>query len=105
MLVTALAGDGQGQPDAYDAREHYTKYECRIPMRDGVRLFTAVLVPKDASTTYPSWSFAAHSESAPMASTNIPLQSFTRICSSRPATSGCVRTFAVEGCRRVSSSM
>jgi hypothetical protein len=53
MLVTALAGDGQGQPDAYDAREHYTKYECRIPMRDGVRLFTAVLVPKDASTTYP----------------------------------------------------
>jgi putative CocE/NonD family hydrolase len=53
MLLTALAGDDQGQPDAYDAREHYTKYEYRIPMRDGVRLFTAVLVPKDASTTYP----------------------------------------------------
>ncbi|MCC6859179.1 MAG: CocE/NonD family hydrolase [Bryobacterales bacterium] len=32
---------------------HYTKYEHRIPMRDGVRLFTAVYVPKDASRTYP----------------------------------------------------
>ena len=31
----------------------YTKYEYRIPMRDGKRLFTAVYVPKDASKTYP----------------------------------------------------
>ncbi len=29
----------------------YTKYEYRIPVRDGVRLFTAVYVPKDASAT------------------------------------------------------
>ena len=28
-------------------KAHYTKYEYRIPMRDGVRLFTAVYVPKD----------------------------------------------------------
>ena len=28
-------------------RAHYTKYEYRIPMRDGKRLFTAVYVPKD----------------------------------------------------------
>src|SRR5436309_1785162 len=28
-------------------RSHYTKYEYQIPMRDGVRLFTAVYVPKD----------------------------------------------------------
>jgi len=31
----------------------YTKYEYRIPMRDGVKLFTAVYVPKDESQTYP----------------------------------------------------
>lgn len=31
----------------------YTKYEYRIPMRDGKRLFTAVYVPKDASKSYP----------------------------------------------------
>jgi uncharacterized protein len=30
-------------------RAHYTKYEYRIPMRDGKRLFTAVYVPKDES--------------------------------------------------------
>lgn len=34
-------------------QEHYTKYEYRIPMRDGVKLFTVVHVPKDASTVYP----------------------------------------------------
>ena len=34
-------------------REHYTKYEYRIPMRDGARLFTVAYVPKDASRTYP----------------------------------------------------
>ncbi|PRC91997.1 CocE/NonD family hydrolase [Solimicrobium silvestre] len=34
-------------------REHYTKYEFQIPMRDGVHLFTAVYVPKDASKSYP----------------------------------------------------
>jgi putative CocE/NonD family hydrolase len=34
-------------------RETYTKYEYRIPMRDGVKLFTTVYVPKDASRPYP----------------------------------------------------
>jgi uncharacterized protein len=53
MLLTASAGDDQMPPAAYDAREHYTKYEYRIPMRDGVRLFTSVLVPKETSTAYP----------------------------------------------------
>jgi putative CocE/NonD family hydrolase len=33
--------------------EHYTKYEHRIPMRDGVRLFTRVYVPKDDSQPWP----------------------------------------------------
>ena len=34
-------------------REHYTKHEYVVPMRDGVRLFTAVYTPKDRSKTYP----------------------------------------------------
>ena len=38
-------------------REHilanYTKYEYRIPMRDGIKLFTAVYVPKDDTKKYP----------------------------------------------------
>ncbi len=28
-------------------RMHYTKYELKIPMRDGVKLFTSVYVPND----------------------------------------------------------
>jgi hypothetical protein len=32
---------------------NYTKYEHRIPMRDGARLFTAVYMPKDDTQKYP----------------------------------------------------
>src|SRR5499427_5533155 len=34
-------------------KTHYTKYEYRIPMRDGKRLFTSVYVPKEQSEPYP----------------------------------------------------
>jgi uncharacterized protein len=34
-------------------KANYTKYEYKIRMRDGKRLFTAVYVPKDDSQTYP----------------------------------------------------
>jgi putative CocE/NonD family hydrolase len=33
--------------------KHYTKKEYRIPMRDNIKLFTAVYSPKDTTTTYP----------------------------------------------------
>ncbi|HEY1859676.1 MAG TPA: CocE/NonD family hydrolase, partial [Gemmataceae bacterium] len=36
-----------------DVKANYTKYEYRIPMRDGKRLFTSVYVPKDQSQAYP----------------------------------------------------
>lgn len=53
-LALAFAGAAQAAPDEKpDLRASYTKYEFRIPMRDGVRLFTAVYVPKDSSKTYP----------------------------------------------------
>src|SRR5438552_10373102 len=34
-------------------KAHYTKHEYRIPMRDGVKLYTAVYVPKDTTARYP----------------------------------------------------
>ena len=44
----------QAKPaEEFNVREHYTKYEYRIPMRDGVHLFTSVYVPKDTSVAYP----------------------------------------------------
>ncbi len=41
------------KPKPFDVKAHYTKYEYRVPMRDGVRLFTSVYVPKDTSQKYP----------------------------------------------------
>lgn len=51
--ATLPAQDAAKKPEAYEIKAHYTKYEYRIPMRDGVKLFTAVYVPKDKSQKYP----------------------------------------------------
>jgi putative CocE/NonD family hydrolase len=40
-------------PNTDNVRSRYTKYEYSIPMRDGVKLFTQVYVPKDTSQRYP----------------------------------------------------
>jgi putative CocE/NonD family hydrolase len=37
----------------FDVRAHYTKQEVMIPMRDGVRLFTSIYIPKDTTERYP----------------------------------------------------
>ena len=54
LLLSAVgpARPAQGQGLEY-VKAHYTKHEYRIPMRDGVRLFTAVYVPKDDAKPYP----------------------------------------------------
>ncbi|MDB5791915.1 MAG: X-Pro dipeptidyl-peptidase [Massilia sp.] len=53
-LANKLVGQASDAPAAKrDLRATYTKYEYRIPMRDGVKLFTTVYVPKDSSRTYP----------------------------------------------------
>ena len=54
LLFVAASSVAQAPaPPAFNIPEHYTKYEFRIPMRDGKRLFTSVYVPKDASKQYP----------------------------------------------------
>ena len=52
-LVANLAAQSKPEAPEFDVKEHYTKYEYRIPMRDGVHLFTSVYVPKDSSRAYP----------------------------------------------------
>ncbi len=52
-VSAALAQSKPEPPPPFDIRAHYTKYEYSIPMRDGVKLFTAVYVPKDSSHSYP----------------------------------------------------
>jgi putative CocE/NonD family hydrolase len=50
--VAAQSPDPQAKALA-DIKAAYTKYEYRIPMRDGKRLFTAVYVPKNQDQPYP----------------------------------------------------
>lgn len=51
MLFPALAPCLHA--DENDVRDHYTKREVRIPMRDGKKLFTAIYTPKDQSGKHP----------------------------------------------------
>ena len=51
LLLLTFADAGAQSADQVRAR--YTKYEYLIPMRDGVKLFAAVYVPKDTSQRYP----------------------------------------------------
>ncbi len=57
LAMSSLAGagatTGQEPPKEDYVRAHYTKYEYRIPMRDGKKLFTCVYVPKDTSQPHP----------------------------------------------------
>jgi predicted acyl esterase len=40
-------------PPPYSIKENYTKYEYRIPMRDGKKLFTTVYAPKESAKPAP----------------------------------------------------
>ncbi len=53
MLCCTIAVNAQtGDRQTY-IREHYTKMERYITMRDGIRLFTSIYVPKDQKRKYP----------------------------------------------------
>src|SRR5215472_6299133 len=55
--TTPAAGNqAAAAPGREFVRENYSKFEYRIPMRDGVKLFTSVYIPKDVFSdgrTYP----------------------------------------------------
>ncbi len=54
LFLVALVLTPPGFPQGLEyVRAHYTKHEYSIPMRDGIRLFTAVYIPKDRSSAYP----------------------------------------------------
>jgi len=52
LLALSLASAAVAQGLEH-IKASYTKYEYRIPMRDGKRLFTAVYAPKDELQSYP----------------------------------------------------
>ncbi len=52
LILVLFAAALAAQP-AYDTSAKYTKQEHLIPMRDGVKLFTSIYLPKDTSKTWP----------------------------------------------------
>src|SRR5580658_2430541 len=49
LSTPALRAQQPDAPQESFVKSHYTKYEFRIPMRDGKKLFTAVYVPKQSA--------------------------------------------------------
>lgn len=52
LALFTLLSSARAQDSLY-IKEHYTKSEFYITMRDGVRLFTSVYAPKDTTHQYP----------------------------------------------------
>ena len=57
LALSTIALTARQQPAAVEVpnpvRTAYTKYEHLVPMRDGVRLFTSVYVPKTCTAPQP----------------------------------------------------
>lgn len=53
FLTFTLQLHAQTAADSAYVRDHYAKMEKYITMRDGVRLFTSIYIPKDKSKKYP----------------------------------------------------
>ena len=52
ILVAFIPSTARAQTEA-DIKASYTKVEQMIPMRDGIKLFTSIYIPKDTSQKYP----------------------------------------------------
>src|SRR5580692_8379203 len=50
--LLAASANSQGGDNSYP-KNYYTKIEATIPMRDGIKLFTVIYVPKDSTEKYP----------------------------------------------------
>ncbi|MFV0389099.1 MAG: CocE/NonD family hydrolase [Pyrinomonadaceae bacterium] len=53
FLALPIFAQNEREALAKYIKENYTKHEVMIPMRDGVKLFTAIYAPKDTSKKYP----------------------------------------------------
>jgi uncharacterized protein len=53
LALGSLSAQQPPQPQPEYVRANYTKFEYRVPMRDGTRLFTSVYVPKSSETPCP----------------------------------------------------
>lgn len=72
LLILSTCQAGADSPNTEYVRENYIKHEYRIPMRDGVRLFTAVYAPKDTTKPHPIILIRTPYSCAPYGEQNYP---------------------------------
>jgi predicted acyl esterase len=53
LTFIIISANAQTDQDSAWIRDNYTKMEQTIPMRDGIKLFTAIYLPKDKSEKHP----------------------------------------------------
>src|SRR5690348_7104769 len=53
LFISLLATAQTNTLDSAWIRENYYKIERMIPMRDGIKLFTAIYIPKDSTEKHP----------------------------------------------------
>ncbi len=99
LAFTGLHAQQAAQAPTEDyVRSHYTKYEFRIPTRDGKRLFTAVYVPKDtAGGPYPFLMNRTPYSVAPYGVDQYPRHLGPSEEFEKAATSSCIRMCAAAG--------
>ena len=102
LLVIQGQAFAQDEASAEKVRERYTKYEFEIPMRDGVKLFTAVYAPKDTSKRYPFLLTRTPYSVSPYAWTTIAPRSDRRATSRRLDTFSFIKTPADAICPKAS---
>jgi len=72
IALTAQDQTGSADKAAEFVRSNYTKVDYRIPMRDGVKLFTSVYAPRDLSRSYPILLVRTPYSVEPYGGTNYP---------------------------------
>ena len=79
VLFAVFAASSQAYlQDSAWVMDNYTKKELYIPMRDGVRLFTAIYTPKDMSENHPILMRRTPYSCAPYGEQNFPSNLWTR---------------------------
>jgi uncharacterized protein len=53
LLITVITGLSAQNPDSIWIVNNYVKMERMIPMRDGIKLFTSIYVPRDTTVQHP----------------------------------------------------
>lgn len=72
LLFLLIAGFVHGQTDPGFVKEHYIKIDTTIKMRDGIKLYTVIYVPKDSTQNYPFLMERTPYSAAPYGAQNYP---------------------------------